>query len=280
MNNHSSPYQNDHDDAITAGEKYIRDTLMSPVARAIWLLWPVPRLLRRFGISADNTILFGAANAVSILGLLLLGKFWFMYHASGLTKTAFLILISAFITDFIDGPIARIHDEITPLGTFLDHVRDYLAFFSVLAIVFFSYQYKPDLEVLLSLTALTTVILIIANIKMLLARHEIFKNHRDLLSIIRDSSLEDYQTSFTGRFHFFTAAIGISGLLLFTLVRREWIYFVSYSTLLVHITVSGFYIHEVWNNYYKRLAVFERWRRRSQNIKAKIQSLRQKNTAL
>lgn len=277
MNYHHSPYQNGNDDAITAGEKYIRDTLMSPIARLLWFFWFVPRLLRRVGVSNNNAILFGAANAVSILGLILLGKFWFMYSAFGLTTTTFLILISAFITDFIDGPIARIHNEVTSIGTFLDHVRDYLAFFSVLAIVFFSYRYKPDLEVLLALTALTTIILIITNIKMLLARHNVFKNHRDFMSIIRDSSLEDYQTSFTGRFHFFTAAIGTSGLLLFTLAKNEWIYFVSYSTLLVHITVSGFYIHEVWNNYYKRLAVFERWRRRSQNIKEKIRSLQKKN---
>lgn len=276
MNNRYSPYDNGHDDAITAGEKYIRDTLMSPIAHLLWLLWFLPRMLRRFGVSRNNAILFGAANAVSILGLILLGTFWFKYFASGLTVTAFLILLFVFITDFIDGPIARIHDEITPLGTFLDHVRDYLAFFSVLAIVFFSYGYKPDLEVLLALTAITTIILIIANIKMLLARHNVFKDHRDLLSIIRDSSLEDYQTSFTGRFHFFTAAIGTSGLLLFTLVGHEWLYFSSYAILLVHITVSGFYIHEVWNNYYKRLAVFERWRRRSQTIKAKIQSLQKK----
>jgi len=274
-NNPHSPYDTGHDDAITANEKYIRDTLISPVARLVWFLWFPPRILRRLGVSRDNTILFGAANALSVIGLLLLIKFWFIYYASGLTTVAFWVLLSVFITDFIDGPIARIHGEITPLGTFLDHVRDYLAFFSALTIVFVSYTHKVELEALLVLTAVTTVILIIANIKMLLARHEVFRGHRNFLSIIRDSSLEDYQTSFTGRFHFFTAAVGISGLLLFTLIGHQWLYFFSYVTLLVHITVSGFYIREVWIKYYKQLAIFERWRRRTQKFKAKIQSLQQ-----
>ncbi len=278
QNRTNSPYNNGYDDAITANEKYIRDTLMSPVARLIWLLWFPPRIIRRLGVSRDNAILFGAANALSVLGLILLGRFWILYSLSGLTITTFWILLFVFITDFIDGPIARIHGEITPLGTFLDHVRDYLAFFSALAVVFLvSHTFTLELEALLALTAVTTIILIVANIKMLLARHEIFKDHQNLLSIIRDSSLEDYQTSFTGRLHFFTAAVGISGLLLFSITGRQWIYFFSYIVLLIHITVSGFYIREVWLSYYKRLAIFERWRRHSQKFKAKIQSLQQKN---
>jgi len=259
------------EDSITTKEKYIRDALLSPIAKLIWFFWALPRLLKKIGVSREKTLTFGAANLMSLAGLLLIIKFWAVFKNEGINPQVFWLVLAAFLTDMIDGPIARIHNEITPLGTILDHLRDYLALFSVIIMIFLHFISRPDILIILAAIALGTIILALANAKMFLARHELFKKHHDIWRIIRDFSLEDYQTSFTGRIHFFTAAAGVSGLLFFAAYQKEWVYFLSYVALLLHVAISGFYINELWQNYYKRLAVFERWRSRSQRFKERLQ---------
>jgi len=259
------------EDSITIKEKYIRDTLLSPIAKLIWFLWILPKLLKKMGVSREKAIIFGAANLMSVIGLLLIIKFLEVFKSDGINPQIFWLVLAAFLTDMIDGPIARIHNEITPIGTVLDHLRDYLALFSVIIMIFIHFKFQADILIILAAIALSTTILALANTKMFLARHALFRQHHNIWKIIRDFSLEDYQTSFTGRVHFFTAAAGVSGLLFFAAYQKEWVYFLSYVALLLHVAISGFYIHELWQNYYRRLAVFERWRARSQRFKERLQ---------
>src|SRR3989338_6215504 len=92
--------------------------------------------------------IFTLANLVSLYGLFLCGELfnWYLYwllnldlpkiyslSALWISDTAnpvwFLAwqVLEIFLTDIIDGPLARLNMSVTALGTFLDHFRDYKA---------------------------------------------------------------------------------------------------------------------------------------------------------
>jgi cardiolipin synthase (CMP-forming) len=68
---------------------------------------------------------FTAANAVSVIRLMAIPVFLWLVIEDRLLA-AFILLVAAVLTDFVDGMIARRMNEITKLGQFLDPFADRL----------------------------------------------------------------------------------------------------------------------------------------------------------
>lgn len=84
------------------------------------MLWAVPHRLR--------------PNHVTTLRLVLVPAVFVLFR-SGSVWTAFAVFVFAACTDFLDGAMARVRDQVTELGTFIDPLADKLLVASVLLAV-------------------------------------------------------------------------------------------------------------------------------------------------
>lgn len=57
---------------------------------------------------------------------------WILHLRQPDALAAVITLIEILLTDLFDGPLARVNDSVTALGTLMDHVRDYLTAFTAL----------------------------------------------------------------------------------------------------------------------------------------------------
>lgn len=193
-------------DLLTRAEIGLRDKLLLPVSRG----------LKKLGISA-NQITIAGIGVITVQNIL-------MY--SGNTVPALALAVTAFLSDFIDGPRARLKDpktgknEVTGLGTLLDHVRDYYEAFSLgIPAFFYAGRYIwVDLVVfngvLLSYIIIGALVLCrcfgqqTAHSRIaqpLLLRHHI----RYKIELVLQFSKENLQTNGSGRIQFFLLAAGI-----------------------------------------------------------------------
>ena len=75
------------------------------------MLWAVPGRLR--------------PNHITVLRFVLVPAVFFLFR-SGFTGAAFGVFVFAACTDFLDGALARVRDQVTELGTFIDPLADKL----------------------------------------------------------------------------------------------------------------------------------------------------------
>ena len=95
------------DDFLTTLEKSWRDALLKPVTT----------ILYKIGITANHITFLG-------LGIVFMSVGSYFLKADLYEQMIFLILGG--LTDFVDGPLARNHNNVTILGTWMDHIRDLL----------------------------------------------------------------------------------------------------------------------------------------------------------
>lgn len=95
------------DDFLTTLEKSWRDFLFRPLSL----------ILYRLGITA---------NVITFWGFGIIGLSMWAYFLKPDIYEQLIFLILGGLTDFIDGPTARNNNNITVLGTWLDHSRDFL----------------------------------------------------------------------------------------------------------------------------------------------------------
>lgn len=186
------------------------------IGRRDKLLLPVSHWLKERGISANQITAIGIA-LVTIQNI-----FMYFNHAT----PALILAVAAFASDFIDGPRARLKNpktgknEVTGLGTLLDHVRDYYEALSLGVPAFFyaGRYYWVDIiafsAVLLSYLLIGTLVLYRyparqtahpQNAQPLLLRHRI----RYKIELLLQFSKENLQTSGAGRIQFASLAAGI-----------------------------------------------------------------------
>jgi CDP-diacylglycerol--glycerol-3-phosphate 3-phosphatidyltransferase len=75
------------------------------------MLWAVPRRLRPNHLTALRFVLVPAV---------------FLLFRAGFTGAAFAVFVFAACTDFLDGAMARVRNQVTELGTFIDPLADKL----------------------------------------------------------------------------------------------------------------------------------------------------------
>jgi len=168
------------DDFLTALEKNWRD----------WSLLPITKIFKILSISA---------NQITYLGFILAGIAIWMYFNGYPYKWQLIILILAIITDILDGSTARNNDNVTILGTWLDHIRDGLL---VLWATYIIYMNKLlGLEMISIIWALQSLLLWIT-LKDFAFRYIKGLSNEEQNVLINDFSLDNLQASILGRIQF------------------------------------------------------------------------------
>ncbi len=179
------------DDFLTALEKNWRD----------WALKPVTGILWRLGVTANRITYVGFAAIAAAIWM----------HFSGVNFVwQFATLIFAAITDAVDGPTARNNDNVTILGTWLDHTRDGIL---VAWATFLIYKFSLiDAQFLIILWTLQLVLIWIT-LKDFLVRYLQGLRAVEEKVLLEKFSLDNLQASLTGRVQFFCWTVGYGFLL-------------------------------------------------------------------
>lgn len=223
---------------------------------------------------ANLVTLYGLFLYTQLLFLLLFsrhGEMTVLYSLSALfldtsdpvlTKISWLIP-EIFLTDMLDGPLARVNHAVTALGTFLDHTRDYCVGFTALAIILSSaVHHDHRMTIFLSLVLIGFAGIFVYHIKFLWLKlnvHE-FGAYFSLgacicerMELLYDFALNEYQTDLLGRIQFGALAVSItSGMFYYSLNSYSADVIFTSSTAITLIS-TYWYLSTLWNAYYERL---------------------------
>lgn len=183
------------DDFLTAFEKNWRD----------WLLTPFTKLFYKLKITA---------NQITYLGFILLAVAVIFHFKNYPFKWQFWILVFAAITDALDGSTARNNNNITVLGTWLDHIRDGALVAWATYIIYINNLLNP--EILLIVWSLQ-ILLVWIILKDFLFRYVKGLSNIEQKILVNDFSLDNLQASILGRLQFFCWTMGY-GLLIYYLM--------------------------------------------------------------
>ena len=187
------------DDFVTALEKNWRD----------WALQPFTRLFYKIGITA---------NQITYFGFILIGTAIAMHFSGYSLKKQLLILVLAGLSDALDGSTARNNDNVTILGTWLDHIRDG---FLVGWASYLMYKYNLlSLEIILIIWTLQ-LLLIWITLKDFLIRYLKGLSDEDGEKLVSHFSLDNLQASVIGRLQFFCWTVGYLLLFLYLINPLE-----------------------------------------------------------
>ena len=212
----------DREHSITAKEKSWRDRLFRPLSR----------FCRALGIRA---------NHITAIGFVLIAiHVWYFWTGQEFTGLVYALL--AAFTDIIDGPVARFKytedgaDDITALGTFLDHLRDYSL---ALSFGYFSLFYHNQFNTI-ELTIFTIIALIYAI--MAISTFIRLRKHREFGRSaerhLHGFLLPEMQTSFWGRAQFFALILAIAVLFIGRMQDSSFLVSFSYIAFGAHIGIN------------------------------------------
>lgn len=195
---------------LTSGDKSVRGKICYLPTQWIW--WVVLPL--RWAISRGAGLVFGEnvqrilwnkvltpANFLTGLRIWLLVKAVMMFFDGTSLARQTEILFIAIITDFFDGPLARNNNEVTELGTYMDHSGDWAV---VVWVVFLTFWYGTlPLTWLLAIFAIMPVLLFIYIAKF----KKFYDPEASWLENAGAFAAEELQTDFWGRIQFFFLCI-------------------------------------------------------------------------
>lgn len=203
---------------LTSGEKTFRGALCYLITQPIWwLVLPVRWFIswaaglafgpetRRFlyqKILTPANFLTGARIA------LLINAIFMFFENAGLARQVEILFI-AIATDFFDGPLARNNNEVTELGTYMDHTGDWAVITWVMFLTLWHGQFL--LPAILYIMALAIIPILLA---IYAAR---FKKCYDHAATLADNvsgfATEELQTDWWGRVQFVALCIALFGTL-------------------------------------------------------------------
>lgn len=198
---------------ITSGDKSVRGKVCYPFTQPIWwLTLPV-----RWSVSFFFGMLFGAKAQKSLwrnltaanfltsarFGLLVYALSLFFSEAPLARQTE--ILFFAIVTDFFDGPLARNNDEVTELGTYLDHTGDW-----TIAIWVFFLNFWYSASPLATLIPAFAVLPLLFSVYIMKFK-KFFDPESSLLANLKGFAAEELQTDVWGRLQFLLLAIALFG---------------------------------------------------------------------
>ncbi|MBI2640018.1 MAG: CDP-alcohol phosphatidyltransferase family protein [Candidatus Sungbacteria bacterium] len=203
---------------LTSGEKKSRDWVLLPITQPIW--WSA--LPVRWFISWAAGLMFGQeirrflyqkiltpANMLTGARVALLIKAVFMFFEDAALARQVEILFVAITTDFFDGPLARNNNEVTELGTYMDHIGDWAV---ITWVMFLTLWHGPFLlPAILYIMALAIIPILFA---IYAARFKKCYDHAaSLTDNISGFATEELQTDWWGRIQFVALCIAIFGTL-------------------------------------------------------------------
>jgi phosphatidylglycerophosphate synthase len=210
------------DDFLTALEKNWRD----------WILQPLTKIFNLLNIRA---------NYITYAGCILIAIAIWLYFKDYEIKWQLLILALAGISDIIDGPTARNNNDVTILGTWLDHIRD--GFF-VIWTSYFIYQHQLlSLELILIIWILQ-IILVWITLKDFLIRYLQGLPNEEEEKLIHKFSMDNLQASIIGRLQFSCWGLGYLFLALSLLIPNPMLVTIGQSLIILEIIFGGLNILE------------------------------------
>lgn len=220
------------DDFLTAFEKSWRD----------WFLKPITKIFYKSGIRA---------NHITYLGFGLIAIAIEMYFTNYSFKWQLLFLILTGLSDGLDGPMARNNNNITVLGTWLDHIRDgFLLIWASFLIYKFRLLAPEVLIVIFSLQ----IILIWTIIKSFLIRYLQGLPEEEAKILIHKFSLDNLQASIIGRIEFFCWVWGYFFLL--SSLIKSWPILLTLGHVFIFLQIV-FAIFNIWESYQKPLSTLD-----------------------
>ena len=176
---------------FTPLEKQVRDYILIPIT------WPFKFIPY-------------AANILTIIGFGILFYAIYDFYIYHSFERQIWLLTAAWITDFFDGPIARNNNNVTALGTAMDHIRDYFIGFWMLVLMFFITGEHQEYWMVSWLIVLTILGLFGVITGTILFQREMRRESAPVpyLKFLSNFLLEDLVTSVTARIHTVVLAFG------------------------------------------------------------------------
>ena len=212
------------DDFLTALEKNWRDALFKPLTTLLW----------RLGLTA-NHITIGSF-------ILLIAPIAFHFQNKPLLwQIALLTFIG--LCDILDGPMARNNDNVTVLGTWLDHLRDGAL---VAWGTFLLYSYKlVSLEIILIVWALQLLLIWII-VKDFFVRYLKGLPRIEGVTVFDEFTLNDLQASVIGRLQFFCWTVSYLIFGAYLLWPIPWLIPAGHALLILEIIFASMNIFSVY----------------------------------
>lgn len=287
-----------------------RDFIFWPFVRPVGLIYEsLTSLLIGRGVRAKKSCsvvqflqreIFTAANLVTMYGIFLIGEatrlmwaliwnqapppvysvsFWLGGSGQPLITALSWLILEIFLTDTIDGPLARVNQKVTALGTFLDHFRDYkIGFVAIILLVTFAVkERKWEVLVIESFLLIAFFGIFIYHLKFLFLKWRAYESchrfgeklwFREFVEFLRDFALNEYQTDLLGRFQFGVMAFGLCSGLFYHATGLFSIYITFLVSVVAGLVMASLYLYKLWGDYY------ERWEKviqaKSDRIKTKM----------
>lgn len=201
----------------TTTEKNVRGILCYPVTQTIWWGVLIPRWLicwiagNLFGDSKRKILwrnILTPANMLTSVRFWLLAKAVMAFFTGASISVQTEILFFAIITDFFDGPLARTNNEVTELGTYMDHIGDWSV---VVWVIFLNFWYLWHQTILIPFFLVSLIIIPV----LLFINIAKFKNFYDpdvaWIKNIGEFANEELQTDVWGRAQFGFLAVALFG---------------------------------------------------------------------
>jgi len=210
-------------DFLTILEKNWRD----------WFLKPLTLILFKFGISA---------NLITTLGFILIfgGVIGHIYEIP--IQYQFFIVLLAALSDLIDGPRARNHNEVTALGTWLDHIRDG---FLIAWVTYLVYAFKllpSEWLIVLWVIQLVMTWIIVKDFLIGVLQKPMNEWH----AFAHRYSFSKLQASVIGRLQFFFWNLGYIALLFFLLLPNPILILLGKSFLALTIVFASLNTYKIY----------------------------------
>jgi len=196
------------------------------------------------------------ANHLTIMGFaILIWAIFDLFYLKNDIRRQIWFLTLAWITDLLDGPVARNNDNVTALGTFLDHARDFLL---ILWMIFLSIYVTKSLEwpvafIMNSILSVTAMCMFLILLGMWLYQREKRRERRNqpYFEFMKEFLLSDLVTTIGARLHTGLTAFSMIFYLAGMLWKNSFYFYTGIILLIIQLVSLGFYLHEVFQAEYE-----------------------------
>lgn len=196
------------------------------------------------------------ANHITALGFaILVWAIFDLFYFRNSIERQIWFLTSAWITDLLDGPVARNNNNVTALGTFLDHSRDFLL---ILWMIFLSIYVTKSFEwpaffIMNTIFFVTAICMFLILVGILLyqreKRHE--RQYQPYFEFMKEFLLSDLVTTINARFHTGLTAFGMIFYLAGVIWKNNFYLYTGIILLIIQLVSLGFYLHEAFQAEYE-----------------------------
>ena len=251
------------DDPLTAKEKAARDAFFKKIG--VTRVFSFPH----------------AANCMTFLGIALAGFALYDYWRTASLMRQVVILGLAWITDILDGPIARNNNAVTALGTALDHGRDYAIFSWMIALAVLNARHiPPSLHMIYALYAVSVAALLAVFCRHLLAyaafRKNAFGNESREKRVLAQFLRQRVRTTVTARCCMVLFVVGSSLFLVGIETGLPALAVAGVTSTCLHLLALGAYLFESFLEPHQRLLFYQQLLRRGKKVKVRRRNKRKK----